>query len=29
MPQLRAWADEAAVSGGYVIVFWRDEVVKI
>lgn len=27
--QLQAWAAEAAVTGGYVIVFWRDEVVKI
>ncbi|AYD02415.1 hypothetical protein [Neorhizobium sp. NCHU2750] len=29
LPQLQAWAAEAAPSGGYVIVFWRDEVVKI
>jgi uncharacterized protein len=29
MNQLQAWAAEAATSGGYVIVFWRDEVVKI
>lgn len=27
--QLQGWADEAAAGGGYVIVFWRDEVVKI
>jgi uncharacterized protein len=29
LPQLQAWAGDAAQSGGYVIVFWRDEVVKI
>ena len=27
--QLRAWASEAEPIGGYVIVFWRDEVFKI
>ncbi len=27
--QLRHWAAEAASTGRYVIVFWRDEVVKI
>lgn len=27
--QLRAWADAAAPSGGYVIVFWQDDVFKI
>jgi hypothetical protein len=29
MPQLMAWASEAETRGGYVIVFWRDEVLKI
>jgi uncharacterized protein len=29
MPQFRQWASKAALAGGYVIVFWRDEVVKI
>lgn len=29
LPQLQAWAAEAAKTGGYMIVFWRDEVVKI
>jgi len=29
LPQLQSWAEEAARSGGYVIVFWRNEVVKI
>jgi hypothetical protein len=29
MQQLKAWAADAAASGGYVIVFWRDEVHKI
>lgn len=27
--QLRAWADEAEPNGGYVIVFWQDDVFKI
>ncbi len=27
--QLQKWASEAARSGGYVIVFWQDEVFKI
>lgn len=27
--QLQNWAADAAATGGYVIVFWRDEVVKI
>ncbi|PTM92729.1 hypothetical protein C7449_107142 [Mycoplana dimorpha] len=27
--QLRAWADEAELDGGYVIVFWQDDVFKI
>ncbi len=27
--QLKAWAGEMAPAGGYVIVFWRDEVHKI
>ncbi|MCV3738136.1 hypothetical protein OCK02_18180 [Rhizobium sp. TRM96647] len=27
--QLRAWGSKAASTGGYVIVFWRDEVFKI
>lgn len=29
MSQLKNWAAGAAPTGGYVIVFWRDEVVKI
>ncbi len=29
MSQLKNWAASAAPTGGYVIVFWRDEVVKI
>ncbi|WP_105383073.1 YkgJ family cysteine cluster protein [Neorhizobium alkalisoli] len=29
MSQLQAWAAEAAPSGGYVVVFWRDQVIKI
>lgn len=29
MSQLEDWAANAAPRGGYVIVFWRDEVVKI
>ncbi len=28
-PQLRAWANEAEPTGGYVIVFSPDDVVKI
>lgn len=27
--QLRAWADKAEPNGGYVIVFWQDDVFKI
>ncbi|WLR91499.1 hypothetical protein [Shinella zoogloeoides] len=27
--QLQAWADEAEPEGGYVIVFWQDDVFKI
>ena len=27
--QLREWASEAETTGGYVIVFWRDDVFKI
>jgi uncharacterized protein len=27
--QLQAWSANAAPDGGYVIVFWRDEVIKI
>jgi len=27
--QLRAWANEAEPKGGYVIVFWQDDVFKI
>jgi hypothetical protein len=27
--QLRAWAAEAEPKGGYVIVFWQDDVFKI
>jgi len=27
--QLRAWAAQAEPRGGYVIVFWRDEVFKV
>lgn len=27
--QLRAWAYEAEPNGGYVIVFWQDDVFKI
>lgn len=27
--QLRVWADEAEPKGGYVIVFWQDDVFKI
>lgn len=29
LAQLRAWAAQAEPTGGYVIVFWRDEVHKI
>lgn len=29
MSQLQAWAADAAPSGGYVVVFWRDQVIKI
>jgi len=29
MPQFKAWASNAEARGGYVIVFWRDEVLKI
>lgn len=29
MSQLKGWAADAEPTGGYVIVFWRDEVVKI
>lgn len=27
--QLQEWASEAETTGGYVIVFWRDDVFKI
>lgn len=27
--QLQAWAAEAEPAGGYVIVFWQDDVFKI
>jgi hypothetical protein len=27
--QLRAWASESEPTGGYVIVFWQDDVFKI
>jgi hypothetical protein len=27
--QLRAWADAAEPNGGYVIVFWQDDVFKL